>query len=459
MKRPRRERRKRAPEGYGFTEARYRCIKYLPYAYSHVASLVPVERPGLGTVSVDKHMRVYYDPAMFAQRPIDECTAAILHEDLHVLLRHFERAADYLGHDPAPEDWHRWNVACDLTVNQTLRKAKVPITEGWLLPEQYGFEENLSVEQYYDLLNKQDDEETPQGQGDDQEQDDQDEDSGGDDSQGGTGDNGDTQQQPSGGPSGEPYDGDEQPQPGQGSGGSCADGQPREWECPPPENCDTLGLDEYNQKMIERHVAQEIEQREKDKGDVPGYLTRFAQQKLRPKVDPFKALHAAVKYAVTTTSGRGDYTWRKLPRRSPPGGLRLPSPIKPVPRATVIVDTSGSMGQKDLAKALGVVEQGLRSVPAGGIRVLAGDTCVQSAQKVFRAEQVELAGGGGTDMGKLIVQAAEERPAPDAIVVVTDGWTPWPKQKVKPHVVACLTEDGAPQCCKVPDWIVKVVLE
>lgn len=408
MKRPRRERRKRAPEGYGFTEARYRCIKYLPYAYSHVASLVPVERPGLGTVSVDKHMRVYYDPAMFAQRPIDECTAAILHEDLHVLLRHFERAADYLGHDPAPEDWHRWNVACDLTVNQTLRKAKVPITEGWLLPEQYGFEENLSVEQYYDLLNKQD---------------------------------------------------DEQPQPGQGSGGSCADGQPREWECPPPENCDTLGLDEYNQKMIERHVAQEIEQREKDKGDVPGYLTRFAQQKLRPKVDPFKALHAAVKYAVTTTSGRGDYTWRKLPRRSPPGGLRLPSPIKPVPRATVIVDTSGSMGQKDLAKALGVVEQGLRSVPAGGIRVLAGDTCVQSAQKVFRAEQVELAGGGGTDMGKLIVQAAEERPAPDAIVVVTDGWTPWPKQKVKPHVVACLTEDGAPQCCKVPDWIVKVVLE
>ncbi len=161
---------------------------------------------------------------------------------------------------------------------------------------------------------------------------------------------------------------------------------------------------------------------------------------------------------MTATAGRGDYTWRKLPRRWPPGGLRLPSPISPVPRATVIVDTSGSMGSKELAQALGVVEQGLRSVPSGGIRVLAGDRCVQSAQKVFRADQVELKGGGGTDMGRLIEQAADERPAPDAIVVVTDGWTRWPKSKVRPRVVACLTEQPSSDSYKVPDWITTVVL-
>ena len=185
---------------------------------------------------------------------------------------------------------------------------------------------------------------------------------------------------------------------------------------------------------------------------------RFAQQRLHPTVDPFKALHAAVKYAVTATTGRGDYTWRKLSRRWPPGGLRLPAAIKPVPRATVIVDTSGSMGSKELAKALGVVEQGLRSVPCGGIRVLADDTCVQSAQRVFRADQVKLGGGGGTNMGLLIEQAAEERPAPNAIVVVTDGYTPWPKSRVRPRVVACLTEEPDSDYYKVPDWITKVVL-
>ena len=101
-------------------------------------------------------------------------------------------------------------------------------------------------------------------------------------------------------------------------------------------------MDDYDQQMIQRAVAEQIDRRAKDQGDAPGYLTRFAEEKLRPTVDPFKALHAAVKYAVTATTGRGDYIWRKLPRRSPPGGLRLPSPIRPAPRATVIVDTSGT---------------------------------------------------------------------------------------------------------------------
>jgi len=354
---------KSSQKPYGFSEARYRCIKYLPYTYSHVASLIPVERPGLGTVSVDRHMRVYYDPAMFADSPIDECTACILHEDLHVLLRHFQRATEHLGSSSTPQQWRRWNEACDLTVNQTLRKAGVPIPGGWLVPERYGFAENLSVEEYYDLLEQQGQDETSQSSTQDDQGANQDDpgdaqqdvaaSDGEQDDSGAQGEN----EQDSGGPSGTPYDGDLQPAPGRGTGGSGADGRTRPWECPPPDQCDTPGMDDYDQQMIQRAVAMEIDRRAKSKGDVPGYLTRFAEEKLRPKVDPFKALHAAVKYAVTASTGRGDYTWRRLPRRSPPGGLRLPSPIQPVPRATVIVDTSASMGQRELAKALGVVEQ------------------------------------------------------------------------------------------------------
>ena len=461
-------------KAYGFSEARYRCIKYLPYAYSHVASLIPVQRPGLGTIAVDRHMRVYYDPAMFADRPIDECTASILHEDLHVLLRHFERATEHLGSNSTPQQWRRWNEACDLTVNQTLRKAGVPIPDGWLVPERYGFAENLSVEQYYDMLGQQGQDETPHGsasedegdkQGGEQPPDQGDDDAASDGESGDSAGQGEDEQESGdsqtegkeqegskGGPSGTPYDGDLKPAPGTGTGGSGADGQARPWECPPPGQCDTPGMDDYDQQMIQRAVAVEIDRRAKDKGDVSGYLTRFAQEKLHPKVDPFKALHAAVKYAVTATTGRGDYTWRRLPRRSPPGGLRLPSPVKPVPRTTVIVDTSGSMGQRELAKALGVVEQGLRSLPSGSICVLTGDTCVQSAKNVFRGEQVELnGGGGGTGMAALIEEAARQRPAPDAIVVVTDGWTRWPKNRLRPRVVACLTEEPGSERYRVPE--------
>jgi predicted metal-dependent peptidase len=90
------------------------------------------------------------------------------------------------------------------------------------------------------------------------------------------------------------------------------------------------------------------------------------------------------------------------------------------------------------------------------LRVLAGDTAVACAKNVFRPEQVELAGGGGTDMAVLIVVAAKERPAPKAILVVTDGYTGWPPKPVGPRVVACLTQ--AKTAGRVPKWIDTVVL-
>ena len=51
---------------------------------------------------------------------------------------------------------------------------------------------------------------------------------------------------------------------------------------------------------------------------------------------------------------------------------------------------------------------------------------MHSARKVSSATQIELLGGGGTDMGKGIEAALAGRPRPDVIVVLTDGETPWP---------------------------------
>src|SRR5208283_2487308 len=163
------------------------------------------------------------------------------------------------------------------------------------------------------------------------------------------------------------------------------------------------------------------------------------------------------KYAVGCTSGFGDFTYRKLNRRQPAGGALLPAHVKPIPRVTVIADTSGSMRPEDLALALGVIQSALRSLPdPRGLRVLAGDTAVACAKNVFRPEQVELSGGGGTDMSALIVAATEERPAPKAILVVTDGYTGWPDEPVAPRVVVCLTR--ASQAASAPKWIDTVVL-
>jgi predicted metal-dependent peptidase len=72
------------------------------------------------------------------------------------------------------------------------------------------------------------------------------------------------------------------------------------------------------------------------------------------------------------------------------------------------------------------------------------------AQRVSRAEQIELSGGGGTDMRVGIAAALALAQRPDVIVVLTDGLTPWPEHPVGARVIAGLIGDGAPP---TPEWM------
>src|SRR6202035_2838987 len=91
--------------------------------------------------------------------------------------------------------------------------------------------------------------------------------------------------------------------------------------------------------------------------------------------------------------------------------------------------TSGSMTADLLAAALAEVEGLLRAVGlARQVRVIACDAAAGPARRVSSARQVELVGGGGTDMGAGIEAAELLRPRPAITVVLTDGYTPWPAQ-------------------------------
>ncbi len=159
-----------------------------------------------------------------------------------------------------------------------------------------------------------------------------------------------------------------------------------------------------------------------------------------------------------TAPGRGRHGRR--------GGLLLPAPVaarlggrlvvlpalrRPVPEVAVVCDTSGSMTEDLLAAALAEVEGLLRSLGmARQVRVLACDTAVGPARRVTSARQVELVGGGGTDMGAGIKAAAALRPRPAVAVVLTDGFTPWPDRPPRgTRVVVALLGDEAPDG---PPW-------
>jgi predicted metal-dependent peptidase len=74
-------------------------------------------------------------------------------------------------------------------------------------------------------------------------------------------------------------------------------------------------------------------------------------------------------------------------------------------------------------------------------------------KRVTDIRQVELIGGGGTDMMAGIHQAERLSPRPDIIIVVTDGDTDWGRKPAIPVIVALTDGDR-----NVPGWARKVVI-
>jgi len=117
---------------------------------------------------------------------------------------------------------------------------------------------------------------------------------------------------------------------------------------------------------------------------------------------------------------------------------------RPEPNVAVVVDTSLSVGDKQLAISLAEIEGILRAAgQRKGVRVLAVDAAVQTCKRIFSARQVEPVGGGGTDMRVGLERAITLHPKPEVIIVITDGYTPWPENKPKGvEVVVLLHGDG-----------------
>jgi hypothetical protein len=60
----------------------------MPYMTHQVMTLIPVERPGLGTMAVDEYCRMYFDPAFLEGRDLKHLAFVVLHEAIHVWSRH-----------------------------------------------------------------------------------------------------------------------------------------------------------------------------------------------------------------------------------------------------------------------------------------------------------------------------------------------------------------------------------
>jgi predicted metal-dependent peptidase len=400
--------------------ARLWAATRFPYLATGVFGAQVIADPGSGTVSVDENWRMRADPELTAQWSPAQLGSVLIHHICHLLRTHGERAQ---AAGVAPDEARYWVRAADAEINDDLVPAGLDLPGHPVLPRDLGAQDGLLAEQYFAAI--RDGRRPAAG------------------AKGGLG--------------GGTTDRSDQGESGDAAGGwldcgSGADGVPRPGDGPG-------GLPDWQAGLLRRQVAQEVLAHAKLAGNVPAGMLRWAEQILSPRVDWRKVLAAELRRAVFEVSGAVDYSYRRPSRRSAvAGSVVLPALRRPVPEVAVVCDTSGSMTAELLAMVLAEVEGLLAALGlARQVRVLACDTAVAPAQRVSSARQVQLVGGGGTNMGAGLLAAAALRPRPAVTVVLTDGYTPWPSAPPKGmRVVVGLLGPRAPGA---PPWARAVRVE
>ncbi|MFD9106173.1 VWA-like domain-containing protein [Streptomyces virginiae] len=373
--------------------ARYKAAEARPYLASALYALTVVPSDGVRTMGVDRHWRCYVSPAFVEATPVALLAGVWIHEVAHLLRDHHGRADRLPAADQ--RDHVRVNIAQDCEINDDLLADGLQLPEGRMEPRLYGLPTGGLFESYLPGIPP-----TPHG-------------------------------------------------PDCGSG---AHGTPMPWEL--GEKGGPARVGPVEAEALRRQTAQAVRAHQRARGRVPEGWARWAEELLEPSVDWRQALAGAVREAAAWAAGAVDYTYRRPSRRTPALGGRvvLPSLRRPLPRVAVVVDTSGSMGPDDLAAALAEVTGVLREVGVGGNRVavLACDADVHAVTRVRSAGEVTLAGGGGTDMRVGISAALAMPDRPNVVVVLTDGYTPWPDETQSCRLIAALIGENPPA---PPSWV------
>jgi predicted metal-dependent peptidase len=214
------------------------------------------------------------------------------------------------------------------------------------------------------------------------------------------------------------------------------------------------GVSEVEAEAIRREVAERIEEA-KARGNIPSGLERWAKELLHPQIPWNKLLRTVARREGIIIAGDTEQTWHK-PSRRQPTDLIMPRRYARKCIPAFYVDTSGSIGEEELVLALTEVRAAVKN-EAGLTYVTPVDAEVYKTQKLTSVGQVrgiKLQGGGGTDMRLCFPHAETLRPKPNLLIIITDGYTPWPDVPPKMRTIVVLTtqEDG-------PAWAKNIHLD
>lgn len=414
-----------------------------PYLARIVSVLSPAkEVPELkGPLAVDKGGRLYWRSDLLARLSDEDLVPLIVHEALHLLLRHFGRRGD--------REVELWNVATDMEINDDLQLPP-SLQEKAVVPSRFGLPDGQPAEWYYEKLAEGQQGQRGQGQ-QRQEQGVGEEGQGGGDEgrkqeegqgqgrgkgrekqarkqgQGGGSKSGDKEQgegsgaggsgKEQGGQGAQQQDGQQlETEVGVCGGGSGVTGVPEPWELP-TDDAQTPALTEGEIEDAIRGVAEDMREYARQRGTLPGWARRFvdeweAARSAWRKVNWERLVQRVVSVEGSIMRGRGTATdWRRRNKRFSESKFVIPAKATRIPKVLIVVDTSGSMRGEDLQTCLAGIEKGLKSF-GGRLKVAAWDASLQGVKEVTSIREVGrmLKGGGGTSMKRAIEWAESQVP-------------------------------------------------
>lgn len=331
----------------------------------------PLIKIDKGTFAVDARGNIYYNPEFAAGLSVQQVVFALVHEVFHIVKMDFLRRGD-------GRDARTWNIAGDAWINKYLKDNRI----GEPIPKCVNCDGGMHIGVDMDAdTTEAIYERVPKDQ----------------DGQGGYGDG-----------AGDYGIGDD----------FVDDGEP---------------LSEAEKSAVEAQTKVDIAsaaQAAKMQGKMPGSLQRIVDEVLYVRT-PWEVI--LERFMVS--SSKADYSWKRPNKRYRPHGYYLPSTHSQntMGRMALIIDTSGSVGDRELQFFAGHLNAILEQCHPEEVQVIYCDAAVNHVD-TFAAEDypVKLTayGGGGTDLREGFDYIDEELEGDVACcVVLTDCYTPWPDPK------------------------------
>jgi predicted metal-dependent peptidase len=322
---------------------------------------------------------LFISEEQFGKFDFREKTAVLCHEALHLALLHHERVGEREG--------EVWNLAADAVVNKAVEELSLPLPKGAVKGERLEVKdwEKMSTEELYEeLLKRVEVVKVPI-------------DLFGRSELGGAGE---------GGCSPSPQEGEGKGSPSQGKVRVVQEGDPSLYD-------PSAGKEELERRWKEAIAAALMAQ--KTAGKLPVGVERLFDEVLKPKVN----IKALFRQAIRSGLGRMVVSdWTRPSRKNPdlPGVKRLT-----IPSIFALVDTSGSIGEKELSLFVGTV---LEFAGQTKVQVICWDAEAYEPVKL-RNRSVEplkgkMKGGGGTVIRPALEKTLKQMRPLDMVAILSD---------------------------------------